>query len=133
MHSGPEPRPEDGVTVIVPAHNEEASIGGVLRWCGFAVTTELIALIALQTLHGLTFACLHLGAMRFIAQQVGERQMASAQSLYDGVALGFVFGVVMAITGQTYAQWQGQTFLLMALCSALAVAALFRCTRNRRD
>ena len=71
--------------------------------------------------------------MRFIARQVGERQMASAQSLYDGVALGFVFGVVMAITGQVYAHWQGQTYLLMALCSALAVAVLLRHTCNRSD
>ncbi len=103
-----------------------AGAGGVVRWCGFAATTDLAALATLQCLHGLTFACLHLGAMRFIASHVTERRTASAQSLYDGVALGFVFGLAMALSGEVYLHWQGRGFLLMALLSAVSMLLLVR-------
>jgi len=108
-----------------------AGAGGVVRWCGLAATTELAALVALQTLHGLTFACLHLGAMRFIAQHVAEQQTASAQSLYDGVALGFVSGIVMVLAGEAYLHWQGQAFLAMTVLSGSALL-LLTVTREQR-
>lgn len=106
-----------------------AGAGGVVRWCAMAATVDLAALIALQTLHGLTFACLHLGAMRFIAQHVAEQQTASAQSLYDGVALGFVSGTVMVLAGQAYLRWEGLAFALMAILSGMAMVLLIAVRR----
>jgi hypothetical protein len=62
--------------------------------------------------------------MRFIAQHVAERQTASAQSLYDGVALGFVSGTVMVLAGEAYLHWQGQAFLAMTVLSGSALLLL---------
>jgi hypothetical protein len=47
---------------------------GVLRWTVAGLTTDVMALALMQPLHGLTFALLHLAAMRLISGSACRRR-----------------------------------------------------------
>jgi PPP family 3-phenylpropionic acid transporter len=55
--------------------------GGIVRWTFTAATSDPVALVGLQLLHGLTFGAAHLGAMHYMARAVSPGLTASAQSL----------------------------------------------------
>ena len=58
----------------------------VVRWTGFAVTTAVPALMALQLLHAMTFAFQHLSSM-LVLRATAAGRAAMAQTLTS--ALGF--------------------------------------------
>lgn len=59
-----------------------ACIGGVIRWTGMAVSTEIWQLALLQGLHMATFGLAYMGIVNFIANWTGEEIAAEAQSFY---------------------------------------------------
>lgn len=91
-----------------------AGLASSLRWLGFAATTALPALIALQTLHALSFGAAHLGAMHYIAASVPPQLSATAQSLYSGVVWGLFFGVFVFAAGGLYASLHAGAYWVMA-------------------
>lgn len=95
-----------------------AGAGGAVRWSVLAVTTEPVALLAVQWLHALTFGCMHLGAMHFINRCAPAGLSARAQTLYSSVTLGVAAGLGMVFAGHLYDALQGIAFFTMAALSA---------------
>jgi PPP family 3-phenylpropionic acid transporter len=101
-----------------------AAIAGTLRWTSMALITSPILLAFVQPLHGLTFALLHLGAMRLIVQTVPTHLAATAQALYGTFCIGLVTAVLTLASGVLYGNLRGGSFLVMA---ALCIIALPLC------
>ena len=94
-----------------------AGAAGLVRWGVISQTTELPILIAVQTLHGLTFSGTHIAAFGFIQKNVSENQSGSAQGLYDSLAMGLFFGLSMAAAGWIYERATSDVWLMMAALS----------------
>ncbi|MCO4837373.1 MAG: MFS transporter [Oceanospirillaceae bacterium] len=103
-----------------------AVIAGVLRWFTLGFSTDVVALFSVQTLHAFTFAATHLAINQYITQKVPDQLTASAQTLYDSLALGVFMGISMTMVGGLYELISGQVFWMMALISIFAGAVLRR-------
>ena len=94
---------------------------GALRWSAMASTASVPVLVAVQPLHGLTFALLHLSAMHLIVAIVPERLSATAQTLYGTLGLGIASAVITAAGGALYGRLGSGAFWAMAVLCLLAV------------
>jgi MFS transporter, PPP family, 3-phenylpropionic acid transporter len=101
-----------------------AAAAGMVRWSVEAQTAWLPAMAAIQPLHGLTFALLHLANMRILAQTVPPRLAATALTLYGTVGVGVAVALLTLVSGSLYAQFGARGFwVIAALCaSALPLA-----------
>lgn len=90
-------------------------LGCVLRWTLLANTTELAWLLVAQLLHAVTFCVSHLGAIRYMTQQLPAEQVIPAQTLYAAFPAGVVMALLTAVAGFGYQQVQGEVFWLMAM------------------
>jgi PPP family 3-phenylpropionic acid transporter len=106
-----------------------AAAAGILRWVTMAETTWLPALAAVQPLHGLTFALLHLTCMRLLAQCVPGHLEATALTVYGTVGIGLPTALLIIGSGQLYSHFGANGFFVMA---ALCAAAL-PLARNLRE
>jgi PPP family 3-phenylpropionic acid transporter len=106
-----------------------AAAAGILRWVMMAETTWLPALAAVQPLHGLTFALLHLTCMRLLAQCVPGHLEATALTVYGTVGIGLPTALLIIGSGQLYSHIGANGFFVMA---ALCAAAL-PLARNLRE
>jgi MFS transporter, PPP family, 3-phenylpropionic acid transporter len=97
-----------------------AAFCGVVRWGVLALTVDVVALGLVQPLHGFTFALLHLAAMRIIGDTVPRGLAATAQAVYNLVAVGGATAVLLLLSGWLYAHFGAAGFWGMA---ALCVAA----------
>jgi PPP family 3-phenylpropionic acid transporter len=98
-----------------------SAVAGVLRWGVMGATTSMPALFGVQSLHGLTFALMHLVAMGVIAKTVPERLAATAQTVYGALALGIASAVLTFASGYFY-EWFGmRAFWTMAALCACAL------------
>ncbi len=97
-----------------------AALGAALRWCLLAWTVDLAFLIGAQTLHALSFAAAHLGAMHFIARQAPPALTATLQSLYAAVSGGIAMGLAMILAGRLYPADPALAYAAMAGLAALA-------------
>ncbi len=98
-----------------------SAAAGVLRWTVMGTTVWMPALLGVQALHGLTFALLHMVAMRIIAASIPERLAATAQSLYGAFALGAASAALTFASGYLYG-WLGiRAFWAMAALCAVAL------------
>ncbi|HEY1719606.1 MAG TPA: MFS transporter [Magnetospirillaceae bacterium] len=96
-----------------------SAIGGMMRWTICGLTTDPIALAAVQWMHCLTFTATHLGAMYFIQKSIPIEMSGRAQAIYSSVASGLNFGLFLPIAGLFYEHLGGgDTFLLMTGVSA---------------
>ncbi|QSA18860.1 MFS transporter, partial [Vibrio furnissii] len=64
-----------------------ASLGVMARWGLTASTTAIVALVAIQLLHGVTFAMSHIAAIQYI-QHAPQNKMVALQALYNAIPLG---------------------------------------------
>lgn len=103
---------------------------GAVRWAAMASTASVPVLAAIQPMHGLTFALLHLAAMNLVAAVVPERLSASAQTLYGTLGLGVASAVLTAAGGALYGRFGAGAFWPMA---GLCVLALPLATGLRPD
>lgn len=101
-------------------------VGAVVRWAAFATAPPLAWLWPLQTLHALTFAATHLGAMRIVYEEAPEEAAGLAGSVYAAVAGGTLLGVVMLASGWLYDRVGAGGYLAMAGLSALGVIFTLR-------
>jgi MFS transporter, PPP family, 3-phenylpropionic acid transporter len=112
-----------------PAYAAMLAAGaGILRWTVMAKTTWLPALVAVEPLHGMTFALLHLTCMRLLAEAVPRHLAATALTLYGAVGVGVPAMLLTLASGPLYAHFGAQGFWPMAaLCAAaLPVARALR-------
>ena len=91
------------------------ALGGVVRWSMLALTTDPLWLALAQLLHAVTFCVSHLGAIRYMTQQLPAEQVIPAQTLYAALPTGMVMALLTALVGVGYQQFQGQVFWGMAL------------------
>jgi len=96
-----------------------AAAAGIFRWSVLGSTANLPWLIAIQGLHAFTFAGTHLAAVMFIAHEIPGDRSATAQGLYDGLAMGLMFGIAMSLAGWVYETRTTDAFYVMAVFSAL--------------
>ena len=98
-----------------------AAAAGVLRWTVAGLTTDVMALALIQPLHGITFALLHLAAMRLLSLRVPQELAATAQALYGTVGIGLASAALTILSGWLYGRFGGASFYLMALFCAAAI------------
>jgi MFS transporter, PPP family, 3-phenylpropionic acid transporter len=94
---------------------------GVLRWSVMANTTAAPALVCVQSLHGLTFALMHLAAIGIIARSVSNRLAATAQTVYGTGALGIASATMTFASGYLYGLFGLHAFWAMAAVCAVAI------------
>ncbi|MBS0384431.1 MAG: MFS transporter [Proteobacteria bacterium] len=78
------------------------AFGGAVRWTllGFGPTGALLWL--LQTLHAISFAAPHIGAMRLLSRETPENAAAMAQTLYSALSSGLLLGGASLVSGVLY-------------------------------
>jgi PPP family 3-phenylpropionic acid transporter len=103
-----------------------AAVAGTVRWTVMGATNQVLALALIEPLHGLTFALLHLAAMRLIADTIPDRLAATAQAIYGTLAVGAATTLLTLASGWLYAHLQGAGFWMMALSCATAVPLALR-------
>ena len=108
-------------------------LAGGLRWTVTGTTTELWALVIVQTLHALSFGAVHLGAIHFIARAVPPELSATAQSLYSSVVMGLGLGLMLFAAGPLYAAVGAHAFHAMALSAVLGAGLALRLRRSLPD
>lgn len=99
-----------------------SATAGLVRWGVMGTTVALPALVAVQSLHGFTFALMHLGAMRVIGTAVPERLGATAQAVYGNMALGLASAVLTFASGYLHGSLGLHAFWAMAGLCLLALA-----------
>lgn len=105
------------VTLIVAA-----TAGAMLRWALMSLSPPLPVLVALQTLHTLTYGASHLGAMHFISRAVPESAQGTAQALYATVASGVLMGVATLTSGWLYARIGAHAYWAMVALAGFGLA-----------
>ena len=110
------------ITRLGPGGAAALSAGaGVVRWSVTGTTVWLPALVAVQALHGLTFALMHLAAMGIIGGVVPARLSATAQTVYGTFALGIASATLTFASGYLF-EWFGMhAFWAMAALCLIAV------------
>ncbi len=98
-----------------------AAVAGVVRWSVMAVTASVPAMVAVEPLHGLTFALLHLACMRILAAIVPARLAATALALYGTVAIGAATAALTLVAGPLYVWIGAGGFWVMAGLAAIAL------------
>ncbi|MDE1248507.1 3-phenylpropionate MFS transporter [Vibrio aestuarianus] len=97
-----------------------AAIGVIARWGLMASTTAIIALAAIQLLHGVTFAMAHIAAIQYI-QHAPQNKMVALQALYNAIPLGAFIALMTTLSGWGYEYWGANVFWAMALMGVLAL------------
>jgi MFS transporter, PPP family, 3-phenylpropionic acid transporter len=110
-----------------------AALAGVLRWAVMAETSDVVALLLVQPLHGITFALLHLACMRLIARSVPAGLEGTAQALYGTVGIGAASALLTLVSGVLYGRFGAQGFWLMAALCALALPLTFKLRTSFRE
>jgi PPP family 3-phenylpropionic acid transporter len=106
-----------------------AAFAGVVRWSVLGATAQIVALMLVEPLHGLTFALFHLAAMRVIGATVPGHFAATAQALYGTVAAGAATTLLTLSSGFLYTWLGGRAFFVMAILCAAALPLAARMTR----
>lgn len=99
--------------------------GGIVRWVGMALASNVIEMGILQAMHAISFACSHLALMHFIRLNVPQKLRNTAQGLYAALAGGILLSSVTWLSGPLYQAYGGLAYLGMAvICSLGLVLAL---------
>jgi MFS transporter, PPP family, 3-phenylpropionic acid transporter len=102
-----------------------AAVAAALRWVISALTLDLLAIVLIQPLHGITFALLHLACMRLLAVSVPPQLAATAQAIYGTLGVGATTAVLTIVSGSLYARMGADAFVVMSgLCLAAVPVAL---------
>lgn len=99
------------------------AVASVVRWTIMAADPPLAALIPLQIGHGLTYGASHIGAIHFIGRAVPRAAAGTAQAVYATIAIGLALGSGTLLSGALDAVHSGVPYLVMALESAIGLAA----------
>ncbi len=115
-------RPETGMAL--------AAAAAVLRWALTSGLGSIVAFAAIEPLHGLTFALLHLCCMRVISAVVPPALAASAQALY-AFGIGMTTTLLTLSSGWLYSRFGAGGFWAMAALAALSLPVIWLLRRSR--
>ncbi len=96
-------------------------VAGALRWAVLGSTTAIPWLAAVEALHGLSFALLHLACLGLIEEATPADLRATALALYGTLGLGLSGVLATLASGALYGAFGAPAFWAMA---ALSLAAL---------
>lgn len=108
-------------------------LGGALamvRWVVLGCVTSVPLLFLTNWLHGFSFGCTYLGALRAIEKRVAANQRSTAQGLLGAAASGIGLVVASVLGGYAYERSPLLAFLMMA-AFALAGTGLALVLRRR--
>lgn len=94
---------------------------GFLRWLSMGFEPGLEFLLVLQVLHGFTFAAAHLGAMRYISENIPLEISARAQGLYSALSVGLIMGIGLFVSGYLFKFFASGAYFFMAAGCFLAL------------
>ena len=97
--------------------------GGALRWTLMGFVSSYAVMLAVQTLHALSFATLHLGTMHFIRLMVPNSMRNRAQGIYSALSGGVLIASTAYMSGWLYAGFGQSSYFFMAGLSLLSLAA----------
>lgn len=100
------------------------ALGGAVRWSVTGATTDPAVLVGLQTMHALTFAATHLGAVAYLSRALPAELASSAQALYSGIGSGVALGAALSVAGLLYAMLGGAAYWAMAALASLGGVAM---------
>ena len=105
-----------------------------MRWLGFALTTNLLAIILLQFLHAASFAAFHLSAVAWVRNFSPVQRQTSAQGWYSsiGFGLGSTLGIMicgMIVEARGYAN----AFYACTLIALLSLIAVWKLKQARES
>jgi len=86
-----------------------------------AQTAWLPALAAVEPLHGLTFALLHLSCLRLLAESIPRHLAATALAIYGTVGIGVSQVLLTLASGWLYSHIGANGFWVMAAICAAAL------------
>lgn len=92
-----------------------AAIASTIRWTGMAFEPNFIAMIILQSLHGLTFGALHLGCIRYFKENLPDGTLGAAQLIYGSVMWGIVMIPITIMCGYLHETYASKAYLGMVL------------------
>lgn len=103
---------------------------GVVRWGLAPLAEDLMSILVLQILHGITFGATHLGAMRVIADRLPHDHAGGVLGIYTAVS-GLSMSGAFAISGPLYQTYGGYAFWAMGLiCLTAALCMLVALSRR---
>ncbi|MEL6063990.1 MULTISPECIES: MFS transporter [unclassified Methylobacterium] len=105
----------------LPAGIAVAACAGALRWAALTSTVVVPALAAVEALHGLSFALLHLACLGLIEETTPPERRATALALYGTLGLGLSGVLATLASGLLYGAFGRAAFWAMA---GLSLAAL---------
>jgi PPP family 3-phenylpropionic acid transporter len=76
-----------------------SAIAGAIRWTAAANSAAFPVMAAVEPLHGLTFALLHLACMAVIGESVPKTLAATAQAFYATITMGATAALVTLASG----------------------------------
>lgn len=98
------------------------AVGSVVRWSLFPfLGSWLPAWVALQSLHALTFAAVHIATIHLVTAAVDERRSATMQGTLTSL-LGLTMATATVISGPLWSAFGGASFLAMAVLAVFAAA-----------
>ncbi|MCB9569210.1 MAG: MFS transporter [Myxococcales bacterium] len=101
-----------------------AALASVVRWLGLATVTAFAGLLALQSLHALSFGAIHLAAMAYLHRSLPPESSATAQSLFAAATSGLGFAGGFFAAGALYGRHGGDAYLTMAALAGAAALIL---------
>ena len=104
-------------------------LGAVLRWALLSQQPDLLLLVPLQALHGLSFAATYLGTMRLIQLWYGNDRAPTAQMMYQSFAAAPEAALASLLAGPLYDRFGALGYLGMV---GLAVVGVLLSLRLRR-
>jgi PPP family 3-phenylpropionic acid transporter len=100
-----------------------AAAGSIVRWTLFPFAEDLVAIVALQALHGISFGAAHLGSVSLLSKVVPQKWAATGQGLLS-MSSGLQLALGLAICGPLFKLDPGYPFWAMALAAGIALVAL---------
>ena len=108
------------------------TIGGcasLVRWAVLAFLPPAWIVWPLQALHALTFAAVHVGALRLVQREAPQAIAGVAQTLYAALASGTLAGLAMLMAGALYDGVGAWGYLAMAVLAGAGVLVMVSATR----
>jgi PPP family 3-phenylpropionic acid transporter len=94
---------------------------GILRWGAMMTDPTWFWLWPIQSLHALTFAAGHLGAIAFISRAIPDRYAAAAQGATGAMAVGGLMALFTVLAAAVYPTLGGASYAIGVASSALGL------------
>ncbi len=107
-----------------------ACAASVVRWATMAVVTNPVALVALQSMHALSFGAFYLASVLLLDAETPPQLRASAQGLFNALCFGVAAAIGVSLAGLVES-WAGPrpVFAVAAVAAAAATLLALRLER----